>query len=42
MLVEEVSDPADPDRVMEATGGLLPSPHATIAGPTYTEWLDAD
>jgi uncharacterized protein YbjT (DUF2867 family) len=40
--VEEVTDPADPDRVMEATGGLLPGPHATIAGPTFTEWLEAN
>jgi hypothetical protein len=40
VLVEEVTDPTDPDRVLEATGGLLPSPHATIAGPTFTEWLE--
>lgn len=39
--VEEVTDPADPDRVLEATGGLLPGPRATIAGPTFTEWLTA-
>ena len=41
VTVEEVTDPADPDRVMEATGGLLPGPVATIAGPTFTEWLEA-
>ena len=40
--VEEVTDSNDPDRVMEATGGLLPGPHATIAGPTFTEWLEAN
>ncbi len=40
--VEEVTDPADPDRVLEANGGLLPGPHATIAGPTFTEWLEAN
>ncbi len=39
--VETVTDPADPDRVLEATGGLLPGPQATIAGPTFTEWLEA-
>ncbi len=39
--VEEVTDPADPDRVLEATGGLLPGPQATIAGPNFTEWLEA-
>ena len=42
LRVEEVTDPADPDRVMEATGGLLPGPHATIAGPTFDEWLEAN
>ena len=42
VLVEEVTDPADPDRVLEATGGLLPGPHATVAGPTFTEWLEAN
>jgi uncharacterized protein YbjT (DUF2867 family) len=39
--IEEVDDPADPDRRLEATGGLLPGPHATLAGPTFEEWLDA-
>jgi uncharacterized protein YbjT (DUF2867 family) len=39
--VEEVDDPADPDRRLEATGGLLPSPHAKLAGPAFAEWLDA-
>jgi uncharacterized protein YbjT (DUF2867 family) len=39
--IEEVNDPADPDRRLEATGGLLPGPHATLAGPTFEEWLDA-
>jgi uncharacterized protein YbjT (DUF2867 family) len=37
--VEEVTDLSDPDRALEATGGLLPSPHATLAGPTFAEWL---
>jgi uncharacterized protein YbjT (DUF2867 family) len=39
--VEEVSDPDDPDRDLFATDGLLPSPHATLAGPTFEEWLDS-
>lgn len=39
--VEEVTDPTDPDRRLEATGGLLPGPYATLAGPTFKEWLDA-
>ena len=37
--VEEAGDPADPDRELFATGGLLPGPHATLAGPTFEAWL---
>jgi uncharacterized protein YbjT (DUF2867 family) len=32
-------DPADPDRDAYEGGALLPGPHATLAGPTYEEWL---
>lgn len=39
--VEGVSDPADPDRDLYENGGLLPGPDATLAGPTFEEWLDA-
>jgi uncharacterized protein YbjT (DUF2867 family) len=39
--VEEVSDPADPDRDVYESGALLPGPHATLAGPTFQEWLDS-
>jgi uncharacterized protein YbjT (DUF2867 family) len=39
--VEGVSDPTDPDSAVYASGGLLPGPHATLAGPTFEEWLDA-
>jgi uncharacterized protein YbjT (DUF2867 family) len=39
--IEGVSDPADPDRDVFEKGGLLPSPHATLAGPTFAEWLDS-
>jgi len=39
--IEGVSDPADPDRDVYEKGGLLPSPHATLAGPTFEEWLDS-
>ncbi|MFI6586288.1 hypothetical protein [Embleya sp. NPDC050493] len=39
--IEEVSDPANPDRDIFENGALLPSPHATLAGPTYRDWLDA-
>jgi uncharacterized protein YbjT (DUF2867 family) len=39
--IEGVSDPADPDRELFETGGLLPGPAATLAGPTFEEWLDS-
>jgi uncharacterized protein YbjT (DUF2867 family) len=39
--IEAVSDPADPESVLHATGGLLPGPEATLAGPTFEEWLDS-
>lgn len=35
--IQEVSDPTDPE--LNAEGGLLPSAHATLAGPTFAEWL---
>ena len=37
--IEEVSDPADPNRLLYEDGGLLPGPHANLAGPTFEEWL---
>lgn len=39
--VEGVSDPADPDRDLYQNGALLPGPHATLAGPTFEEWLNS-
>jgi len=39
--VEETSDFDDPDRDLFAGDGLLPNPHATLAGPTFAEWLDS-
>jgi uncharacterized protein YbjT (DUF2867 family) len=38
--IEGVADPADPDRLYEQ-GALLPSPHATLGGPTFEEWLNS-
>lgn len=38
--IEEVSDPANPDRDLFENGGLLPGSHARLAGPTYADWLD--
>ena len=40
MKIEAVDNPADPDDALNAGGGLLPSPHAKLADPTFTEWLD--
>jgi uncharacterized protein YbjT (DUF2867 family) len=39
--IEGVSDPADPNTAIYETGGLLPGRDATLAGPTFEEWLDA-
>jgi hypothetical protein len=39
--IEAVSNPADPDDALNASGGLLPGPHATLAGPAFAGWLDA-
>ena len=39
--VEELSDRQDPDRELFEEGGLLPGPHATLAGPTFEDWLAA-
>ena len=37
--VEVASDSSDPDGELLATGALLPGPGATLAGPTFDEWL---
>jgi uncharacterized protein YbjT (DUF2867 family) len=39
--VEETSDPDDPDRNLFVGDGLLPGPHAKLAGPTFEGWLDS-
>jgi len=39
--IEGVSDPADPDGALYEAGALLPGPDATLAGPTFEEWLDS-
>jgi uncharacterized protein YbjT (DUF2867 family) len=39
--IEGVSDPADPDRDVLESGGLLPGPDAILAGPSFEEWVDA-
>jgi uncharacterized protein YbjT (DUF2867 family) len=37
--VEGVSDQDDPDHGLNESGALLPSPHATLAGPAFEDWL---
>jgi hypothetical protein len=39
--IEGGSDPADPESDLYETGALLPGPDATLAGPTFEEWLDS-
>jgi hypothetical protein len=40
LRIEAASNPADPDRELYESGALLPGPNATLAGPTFQEWLD--
>jgi hypothetical protein len=40
--IEGVSDPSDPEAELFENGALLPGSHATLAGPTFEHWLDAD
>jgi uncharacterized protein YbjT (DUF2867 family) len=40
LRVEGVTNPADPDAELYVSGELLPGPHATLAGPTFEEWLE--
>jgi len=37
--VEGVSNSDDPDQALYEGGALLPGPKATLAGPTFEEWL---
>ncbi|GAA2787391.1 SDR family oxidoreductase [Kitasatospora aburaviensis] len=39
VTVVEVSDPVTPDRELLEGGALLPGPAATLAGPTFEDWL---
>ena len=39
LRIEEVGDPSNPDGALYASGALLPNPGATLAGPTFEEWL---
>lgn len=42
LRIEGVRDPDDPDVHLNESGALLPGPHATLAGPTFEEWLDSN
>jgi uncharacterized protein YbjT (DUF2867 family) len=42
LRIEGVVNPDDPDRELNTNGALLPGPNATLAGPTFAEWLDAE
>jgi uncharacterized protein YbjT (DUF2867 family) len=39
--VDEVREPDEPTREVYESGGLLPGPHAKLAGPPYESWLAA-
>ena len=41
LRIEEVRDPDDPNSELYASGAALPGPGATLAGPTFEEWLDS-
>jgi uncharacterized protein YbjT (DUF2867 family) len=38
--IEGVTNAADADAALYEAGALLPGPDATLAGPTFDEWLD--
>jgi uncharacterized protein YbjT (DUF2867 family) len=40
--IEGATNPADPDAGLYEQGALLPGPHATLAGPTFEEWLTSE
>jgi uncharacterized protein YbjT (DUF2867 family) len=41
LRIEGVSDPGDPDYDLYETGALLPGPDATLAGPSFEDWLES-
>jgi hypothetical protein len=41
LRIEAASHLADPDSDLYETGALLPRSVATLAGPTFEEWLDS-
>ncbi len=41
LRIQGITDPNDPDDKLWEDGSLLANPHATLAGPTFQEWLDS-
>jgi uncharacterized protein YbjT (DUF2867 family) len=41
LRIEGVVDEADPDQAVYQSGALLPGPQATLAGPSFPEWLES-
>jgi uncharacterized protein YbjT (DUF2867 family) len=39
--IEAVSDPDDPEHAVYRSEAMLPGPGATLAGPTFEQWLQA-
>ena len=39
--IKGVTNTADPDHALYESGALLPGPNATLAGPTFNEWLES-
>jgi uncharacterized protein YbjT (DUF2867 family) len=40
--IEGAANPAYPDDGLDEQDALLPGPHATLAGPTFEEWLGSE
>ena len=40
LRIEGTVNTDDPDHELNLNGALLPGPGATLAGPTFEEWLD--
>src|SRR5262249_48913085 len=40
--IEGAANPAYPDDGLDGDDALLPGPHATLAGPTFEEWLGSE
>jgi uncharacterized protein YbjT (DUF2867 family) len=40
--IEAGANPTDPDSDLYEQGALLPGSHATLAGPTFEEWLEGE